>query len=126
MEWSDLVPNEDLDLRVKVVTRVTALQIRLDAKLMERLRWKDKRVKVQISLAPGRKRVRLSSAPAGWILIDKKTKGMEISVRQLVTTSKYTRCCEAAIDGEALVITLPEDFELKNPRMVVLPRPLDG
>ncbi len=119
MEWNDLVPNDELDLSVKVVTRVTALQIRLDPKLLDKLKWKEKRVKIQVSMAPGKKRVRLVPASAGWDIHDKKARGAEISVRQLVSTGKYSRKCDAAIENDALVISLPDDFELKNPTMVV-------
>jgi hypothetical protein len=119
MDWEDLIPNEELDLGVKVITRKTALLLRLEPKIVERLKWKERRVKIQVSLKQGKKRVRIVPATSGWDLVDKKTKGAEISVRQLVATGKYTRKCEAAIEGEALVISLPDDFELKNPSMVM-------
>ena len=119
MEWSDLVTNEELDLSVKIVTRKTALLLRLDAKLIERLKWRDKRVKVQVSLTGGMKRIRLVSAATGWPLVEKKGRGAEVSVRQLLPSSSYTRKCEASVESDALIVVLPDDFELKNSRMVL-------
>ena len=119
MDWMDLVSNEELDLKVKVVTRKTALQLRLGVGLTERLKWKEKRAKVQISLTPGKKRVRLLPAASGWPIVEKKGRGAEISIRQLLPAGAYTRNCSASIDGDAVIIELPEDFELKNPALVV-------
>lgn len=122
MEWNDLISDEELDLSVKVVTRKTALQIRLDPKLVERLKWKEKRARVQVSLDPGKKRVRLTPASSGWTINDKKARGAEINVRQLLPAGAYTRKCPASIEGEAIIIRLPDDFELKNPSLVVAGR----
>jgi hypothetical protein len=122
MDWADLIPNDELDLGVKIITRKTALLLRLEAKLVEKLKWEERRVKIQVGLAPGKKRIRIVPAPAGWDLVDKKTKGAEISIRQLVSTGKYTRKCDASIEGDALVICLPDDFEMKNPAMIMPPR----
>ena len=91
----------------------------LDPKLVERLKWKDKRARVQVSLEPGKKRVRLTPASSGWAIADKKARGAEINVRQLLPAGAYTRKCPASIEGDAVIIKLPDDFELKNPALII-------
>ncbi len=119
-EFADLVPNEDLDLSVKIMARSSALAIQIDPKIFERLKWKEKRVKVQISLTPGLKRLRLvTSTGTGWDVADKKAKGLEVNVRQLAVIKKCIRKCSASILGDALIIDLPDDYEPKNKAMIL-------
>jgi hypothetical protein len=120
LDFADLVPNEDLDMTVKILAKPSALAIQIEPKVFERLKWKDKRVKVQISLTAGQKRLRLVSVgSSGWEVVDKKAKGLEISVRQLAVDKKCIRRCAASIENEALIIKLPNDYEPKNSAMIV-------
>ena len=119
-EFADLVPNEDLDLSVKIMARSSALAIQIDPKIFERLKWKEKRVKVQISLTPGLKRLRLvTSTGTGWDVTDKKARGLEVQIRQLAVIKKCIRKCSASILGDALIIDLPDDYEPKNKAMIL-------
>jgi hypothetical protein len=119
-DFCDLVPNEDLDMTVKILAKPSGLAIQIEPKVFERLKWKDKRVKVQISLAPNQKRLRLVSVNAsGWEVVDKKAKGIEITVRQLGVEKKCMRKCPASIEQEALIIKLPADYEPRNSNMVI-------
>lgn len=120
LDFADLVPNEDLDMTVKILAKPSGLAIQIEPKIYERLKWKDKRVKVQVSLAAGQKRLRLVSASSsGWEVVDKKGKGLEISVRQLAVEKKCARRCAASIENEALIIRLPNDYEPKNSSMIL-------
>ncbi len=119
-DFADLVPNEDLDMTVKILAKPSGLAIQIEPKIYERLKWKDKRVKVQVSLAAGQKRLRLVSAgSSGWEVVDKKGKGLEISVRQLAVEKKCARRCAASIENDALIIRLPNDYEPKNSSMIL-------
>lgn len=120
LEFADLVPNEDLDMTVKILAKPSGLAIQIEPKIFERLKWKDKRVKVQISLTAGQKRLRLVSVgSSGWEVVDKKAKGLEVTVRQLAVDKKCIRKCSASIESEALIVKLPDDFKPKNSSMIL-------
>ena len=119
-DFADLVPNEDLDMTVKILAKPSGLAILIEPKIFERLKWKDKRVKVQISLTASQKRLRLVSVgSSGWEVVDKKAKGLEISVRQLAVDKKCFRKCPASIENDALIIKLPSDYEPRNNSMIL-------
>ena len=119
-DFADLVPNEDLDMTVKVLAKPSGLAIQIEPKVFERLKWKDKRVKVQVSLAAGQKRLRLVAVgTSGWEVVDKKSKGLEITVRQLAVDKKCIRKCAASIENDALIVKLPNDYEPKNASMIL-------
>lgn len=119
-DFADLVPNEDLDMTVKILAKPSGLAIQIEPKIFERLKWKDKRVKVQISLTAGQKRLRLVSVgSSGWEVVDKKAKGLEITVRQLAVDKKCIRKCPASIESDALIVKLPNDYEPRNAAMIL-------
>jgi hypothetical protein len=125
VEWMDVLTAHEADVSVKVASDSKGLNLRIKKRVWDRLApgTNVRSVGLQFAAFQRASLVRITPKTDGpWRLTGNDRAGLSVRASTLVASKEFEAVsCDARIEGNSIIVTLPADFALKDKAMVRAP-----